>query len=388
MSLTLKLPGNTAAALRATDVRLYLISRGWVSEPFGTAGKGLRFTHVDYPKIDLLLPLKRDLRDYAERMSELTVALSAIENRPIGEVLNDLTGASADILRFRLSADVATLGSLPLEEGIQFLRGGHDLLLAAAASTFKPHALHPTQAARPVKEFMDSCRLGQTERGSFVATILLPVPPEIGPPMLPFGDEEIVELAEPFPRRVTTRLMSSLGLVSSAIDSGETGRILDAVEEGVSANLCEALTEMKPPGDQGSLEIGASWARTRPSLAADVPATVTFVPENFAIIQEAGRNLRARPRPKRERFKGKVIGLQEELRTLFEGVAGRITVATEVDGQKARVKVGLNSDDFRHACDALRDKKGVAISGIIRQDVRAREYELSEPSDFEVLPDP
>ena len=46
---------------------------------------------------------------------------------------------------------------------------------------------------------MESCRLGQTERGSFVATILLPVPPEIGPPMLPFEDQEIVELAEPFP---------------------------------------------------------------------------------------------------------------------------------------------------------------------------------------------
>ena len=144
MSSTLKLPGSTAAALRPTDVRQYLTSRGWVSEPFGAAGKGLRFTHVDYPKIDLLLPLKRDLRDYAERMSDLAVALSPIENRPMGEVLNDLTGPAADILRFRLWADVATLGSLPLEEGIQFLRGGHDLLLAAAAS----HAQAPRASSR------------------------------------------------------------------------------------------------------------------------------------------------------------------------------------------------------------------------------------------------
>ncbi len=375
------------AALRPTEVRQYLTSRGWVSEPFGTAGKGLRFTHPNYPKVDLLLPLKPDLRDYAERMRELVESLSTIENRPVGAVLNDLTVPSADVVRFRLTADVAALGSLPLEEGIQFLRGGHDLLLAAAASSFKPHALHPAQAAKPVADFMKECRLGQTERGSFVATILLPVPPEIGPPLLPFGDEELLQEAEPRSRRVTTRLMSSLGLVSNAINSGETARILDAVEEGVSANLCEALNTMKPPGDQGSLEIGVSWARTRPALVTGVPATVTFVPENFPIIQEAGRKLRTRARPTRERFTGRVISLHEALRTLFEGVAGRISIATEVDGQRARVKVVLNADDFRDACDALRDKKRVAVTGIIRQDVRAREYELSEPSDFQVLPE-
>ena len=98
--------------------------------------------------------------------------------------------------------------------------------------------------------------------------------------------------------------MSSLGLMSNAIESGETGRILDAVEGGVSANLCEALTTMKPPGDQDSLEIGVSWARVRPPRAVDVPARVTFVEENFAVIQEAGRKLRTRARPERQQFKG------------------------------------------------------------------------------------
>lgn len=381
MSTANKMLAESAASLRPNDVKLYLASRGWVATPYGSAGTGLRFTHSRFPEVDLLLPLKRDLRDYTERMSDLVVSLGAIEDRPVGDVLNDLTGPSADILRFRLSADVATLGSLPLDEGIQFLRGGHDLLLAAAFSAHRPHALHPTQAVKPVKEFMESCRLGQTERGSFVATVLLPVPPEVGPPLLPFGDDE----AEPFPKRVSTRLMSSLGLISTAIDSGETGRILDAVPDGVSANLCEALTTMKPPGDQGNLEIGMSWARTRARLPKNVPATVSFPQESFAIIQEAGRKLRTRALPKRERFTGKVIGLQEALRSLFEDVAGRITIATEVDDLRARVKVELKTEDFRKACDALRDKKRVAITGVIRQDVRAREYELSDPSEFEVL---
>ena len=32
---------------------------------------------------------------------------------------------------------------------------------------------------KEAEEFLASCRLGQTERGSFVATIVAPVPPEI-----------------------------------------------------------------------------------------------------------------------------------------------------------------------------------------------------------------
>ena len=62
-------------------------------------------------------------------------------------------------------------------------------------------------------------------------------------------------------------------------------------------------------------------------------------------------------------------------------------LATEVGGASARVKVDLEHDDFRRACDALRDDHRVAVTGIIRNDAKAREFELSEPSDFEVLKD-
>ena len=38
---------------------------------------------------------------------------------------------------------------------------------------------------------------------------------------------------EPYPRRVTSRLMSTLGFVSEAIRTGNPGQILDGVERGV-----------------------------------------------------------------------------------------------------------------------------------------------------------
>ncbi len=230
-----------------------------------------------------------------------------------------------------------------------------------------------------MKAFLDECRLGQTERGSFVATILAPVPPAIQAQM-PFMEDD-----EPFARQVTTRLMSSLGLVSDAIRSNAPGRILEGVPRGISANLCEALVTMKPPGDESRLDIQVTWARSRPNLPPSVPQAVSFPQEDFAIIDEAGRQLRTRAYPKRERYEGPVLSVQKALRSLFGNVAGRMVLATEVGGAPGRVKVDLGQDDFIRACDALRNGHRVAVTGIIRHDVKAREYVLSEPGDFQVL---
>jgi hypothetical protein len=89
-------------------------------------------------------------------------------------------------------------------------------------------------------------------------TIITPVPPLIQGSMV-FQDEVSTSVLEPYPRRVTTGLMSTLALVSNAIESGEPGRILSAIDKGVSANLCEAPEMMKPVGDGSRLDISVSW---------------------------------------------------------------------------------------------------------------------------------
>lgn len=80
-----KLPQDLSTAVRPADVRLYLQSRGWVSQPYDSRGSGLVFHHASFPDIDLLLPLQRTLRDYAERMEDLLVALAAVEQHRSGK---------------------------------------------------------------------------------------------------------------------------------------------------------------------------------------------------------------------------------------------------------------------------------------------------------------
>jgi hypothetical protein len=278
--------------------------------------RALTFRHPSFPNADLVLPTQRDLGDFTLRMADVVVALATIEQRSAWEVLNDLSGPPGDVFRLRVVAPDATLGNLPLEEGIKLLQGGRDLLSAAAYSTHQPRALHPQKMPKDVREFLGSCRLGQTERGSFVATVIAPVPPEI-PQSIAFGDEEFLLDREPYPRRVTTHLMSALGLISDGIQSGRPGRILEVVEKGVRANLCEALKTMKPAGDQSRLDISVSWARTRSRVPENVPQAVSFPQESFAFIEEAGRELRTRAFARRERYQGRLLIAQRVDRPLF-----------------------------------------------------------------------
>jgi len=381
------LPKDVLLALRPGDISLYLTSRGWVSKPYGAVGQALQFRNSSMRGVDLLVPLTRDLGDYAQRMADLVVALATIEQRPIWEILNDLSGSSGDVFRLKIAGSVTSQGSFPLDEAIKLFQGGRQLLWSSAFGLLRPEALHPYRKIKQVEDFLKMCRLGQTERGSFVATIFAPVPPEIQPALANLDAGQFQLEQQPFARQVTTRVMSSLGLMANAIQTGKPEQLLDAVPQGVSANLCDALVMMKPPGDESRLDVDVTWSRNRPHLPADVPRSVSFPQEAFAVIEEVGRQLCKRLSAKIERFRGKILSVKRALRPLLPEVAGWMVMAADVNGTPARVKADLVSDDFALACEALRDDLPVEVSGVIRHDVMAREYVLTEPSELRVQSD-
>jgi hypothetical protein len=211
----------------------------------------------------------------------------------VQEILNDLSLPPADKLRLRLQSRDAESGSLPLNEGLNLWQGGHDLLLAAACSAHQPQAYYPRQSFSVAQEYLRQCRMGQTELGSYVATIIAPVPPELSPSLL--GDFEDLDnvTGEPYERRVTLTLMQGLQTIREAIERGESESLLHGASRGVSANLCEALAAMSPADPMGNLNISMCWSRTRPRVPKAITPQVAFAQSEFAIIREAGRRLPA-----------------------------------------------------------------------------------------------
>ncbi len=78
--------------VRVDDVRAYLLDRGWRLQPF----PGPELLVFEGPKDDdgepiiQVLPSSERLRDYRMRVEDLIGALSAIEDRPAGDVLTDV----------------------------------------------------------------------------------------------------------------------------------------------------------------------------------------------------------------------------------------------------------------------------------------------------------
>jgi hypothetical protein len=232
---------------------------------------------------------------------------------------------------------------------------------------------------------LSRCRIGQTERGSYVATIIAPVPPTLTQSL--FSDVEVDDelLDEPYERQVTLALMRGLQTIQGAIETGHAEAILHGVPNGVSANLCDALASMSPANPHASLELSIAWSRTRSRVPRRIRNRVSFAQGEFAVIREAGRRLRESIEPRPARVEGVVISLHAEPPRLFDDFEGRVILRAMIEGHSTRVRIVLNQAEYTQACNADRDHRRVAVTGVLQRDPQARMFDLSHPEGFQLL---
>ena len=204
------------------------------------------------------MPLDRALGDHARRLGELVDAVSQSERRPPGEVLEELCLPPSDMLSFRVRSDLVSSGTIPVLDSLRLREGQKNLLLSAAHSALVPQRYFPRLGRAEPTEPLAQCREGQTARGSYVATILVPVVPAVGE----------LPLAEPYGRRVTRLLMETLQAIHLRLARADDAGLLDDPPPGLSFNLLAALADMRPQGERSTLEIAARWSLGRHPPAA------------------------------------------------------------------------------------------------------------------------
>ena len=171
-----------------------------------------------------------------------------------------------------------------------------DLLLSSAWTATPAPGVSPTGTSWATVAAFIKTLAWDTERGSFVATIIAPVPPPLeNQTVMPFG-EGPQEPTEPFSRRVTTRLMTSLHIVDEAAKAARLDPIINGIGEGISANLCDAVVAMKSRAIS-HLDIRIIWSRSCPQLPQGVPEVVTFAQAILELIAEASRRFSAMGAP-------------------------------------------------------------------------------------------
>ncbi len=300
---------------------------------------------------EIIVPRTTRLGDYASVVAALIETFAQVGHQDTLTVYRSLVTADRDVIRIR--ATESDDGSLGLNDGVKLIEGARDMVLSAACSLRDPRPVYRAGANREAAELLRQMRLGQTDQGSFVVTLLTPVVP---PPM-PMLFEDPDDRDAPIARRVTRRLVEALAAVHRAAErasSGDGGAFGETVAKGASANLCEALAQIIEPFP--TLDISVSWARTRPTTTS---ATVLFGQADAALLREAARSLRECA-PKLD---VRLLGYVHILERREEDADGTIKLRTEIDGQLRSVKVVLEQTDYERAVQAHKDKAPAVLMG-------------------------
>jgi hypothetical protein len=339
----------------------YLRGRGWTLNEQRRRYTLWTATPHASGEFEVLLPTSERVRDYALRVSALLSVLASFEDRSQLAIVHDLAQTVADVVRFGLAADEAEGGEVPIDYGVRLLQTARDAMLAAACAAVDPRPVYHTRKPAQATNYLARLRLGQTEVGSYVVTLLSKVPPALHAP----DNGQLFEAPEePFNRKVVTGLHTALGAAKDTAEqvqiTGELEPFRQAVDAGVSANLCAALAGLGEQIDLDGLDVSFSWAPSRPIQEPRAPV-IRFSPSDLTILDEAGRWLKELGNVIEDYvLHGSVISLASE-----DAEEGSIVVAGLVEDKPRRVHIDLQRPWYRVAIECHRNHELVRAVGDI-----------------------
>lgn len=364
-------------SLDPVEIASYLQAKGWQQTESGYERAACwSFETNAGESLDVLVPTDATVGDFALRMSELLQALEQVEQRSQMEILSDIQYARSDVVRLRRAEEGNAVGGIPLVDGEKLIGEAVTLMTAAACAAIYPGRVMSAKQASQASEYLQHVKMGQTERGSFVLTIVSPLVPLVTAGAHPLFDS----VDEPFPRKVTKALAEALDATRMAVSkvqsSGRVEIFEEAVGHGVSANLCEAIAGLlAAAGQAGRIRVDVAWAPTLPSSVPELQP-IEFAYEEVSVLNRAARFLRESSPGEGIPIAGVVIRLAREQ----DAEDGTATILGVVGGAIRRITIPLRATDYEMAIDAHRDKKGIRCLADIKQS--GRKYEATNVAEF------
>jgi hypothetical protein len=359
MKATITDPGMLQS-VKLDNVTEYLESRGWTAKRGVLEGSTVWELTAGEERYAALLPDVSGYLDYPSRIHELLRLLAEVESRSEMEILRAISTVGIDVVRVRAVGGDASLGSISLRAGAGLVRQAWEMMAAAATAAVAPHRVIPSRRPAQAEAYMNSIELGQSEKGSYVVTVLSRVDAASEQGEL-FTTEAI-----PYQRKVTQTLARGLAAAKAAagdVIGGEgLERFESAVNSGVSANLCEAIAGMIVPGPEDmTVEYSIAWSVQIPS--GSEPSRVAFNASESRVLAEAARFLRATDPDTDLLINGIVIDLHREA---GEEV-GAITLSCFVGGAMRKVRVPLGPEDYQRAIEAHDTRRSVRLRADLRK---------------------
>lgn len=370
-------------SIKPAQVRSYLARNNWRLEDYNQ-NQVLKFKNINDPTFILFVPTKVEASDYIIALSKVIETISFFENASFDDVLKRIISPSQDILSFRFMGALADQASLPLSFAIEAMKNIQDSLIFAACSEVQPPQPFYSRKLNSAISLLESSRFGQTQPGSFIVNVEIPLEGEAVT-----GDG--VETVPPILRRVSTRLLRG---ISNAQSLAYDNIPLDEEDYkiGLNANLADSLYGLFSEDAGLEVEISSNWSRNFPQTDTSLNSKVIVDELTFDSIKRIGSTLRSRPGAINVNIIATVAGLSREDFNIDndeedtdDSLRNVILKPENLDNFPCRsFKVSLNSHDYDSACDAHKLKQKINVTG--RLEKIGRFWTLTNYDTFRIVP--
>jgi hypothetical protein len=335
----------------------YLEATGWTRLRVGANGAVWSLAE----QRSLLSPGQElDHEDRDELIQRAVSRLAEIENRSIADVFRDIMLADRDTLLVRIESPDLAHGEMPLRFGSEAFQGARELFTAAALAEHLPRARFGSFRPVPVLEVLDSTTFGQTYVGSYVISIRTR-----GAQQLSWADDPGAATLD---RRAVSRAL--LGADAASRAPANAG-VMDTIDDGVSFEMCSALSKLDPGGTGAAVELSAIWAPGLPQPSVAPLTAVRLEDAQLSHIREV-RDYLAGFEP----VELELVGGLTDVHVDFGGATGRIKLLAYTEGQMRPVHVDLAGRELERV-RPLVGRASVRFAG--RLEKVGRSWRLFEP---------
>ncbi|WHT23168.1 hypothetical protein N8J89_19460 [Crossiella sp. CA-258035] len=301
----------------------------------------------------IMLPLATDYADFPERFRDTLRALATIYDWDPAQLGERIAAARADLFFVRLDQEVAD-GTIPFRQAEATLDALLRMMKAAATTADDPTHSHRGRRSARVTEFLeDDIRLGHTQRGSFVFTVVSRL-----------GDRG--ESAVSFPRKAMTTLATGLHSARQLAVHWDESALSDPGRRGLSASLVESLLELTQPEGLRALDLSFGWAAAEPPPVVDSSHIILDRNVMAGLPRVREVLVRNEEPPRRETLVGVVRTLNRDDSADDDQDVTSVVLAAHVGGRLRKVHVPLAGADYESAIRAHQNKRPMVVTGDLR----------------------
>lgn len=361
--------------ITAASLEKYLLFNNWIRD-YDYPNKNMMVFHNE--EDILAFPASERLSDFYIAIPNVIKILSELQDKEEKEIIKEITTSYHDKIEFRIKSKSAEKGKLPLGYAARCIDGLKELILysACAEQNKEPICLKATSNA---KEVLNNFKLGQTEVGSFVINIDIQVVDDVNEQIT--LDNTAGKVATE--HKIVKRIGHALGQVEDVnAEKVKLDELLPtAYEDGITANMCDALLKLKPENEDIEIETKIRYASSI-TKKTDSIETVSLKRNHFSIMNEISNRYRQIEDVKEILLTGDIASLRKK-RSDAGHFQREIIINVFYDGSYRNIKSELGEDDYRVACDAHRDELRVEISGML--DMSKKTWEFTHVNSFNVI---